>query len=94
MTSKQLFYHRTQGLYEPGDLISAGNWGRLILGIGPTHNRFYAERLLDRIRLDEFPSASSRPVCAFAFEDAQYTMGWEGRPSEYVYAVRLADHPL
>jgi hypothetical protein len=91
MTLKELLYHRTQGLYRSGDLILAGNWGRLILGIGPAHNRFYAEYLLDRIRLDEFPSAPSRLVCAFAFEDAQYTMEWRGQPPGYVYAVRLAD---
>jgi hypothetical protein len=85
-----LLCHRTQALYEPGDFI-AGTWGRLILGIGPAHKRFYAEYLLERIRKAEFPSAPSRMKAAFAFEDAPYAMSWDRGTQEYVYAVRLAD---
>lgn len=91
MLAEQLLYHRTQVLYKPGDVITAGNWGRLILGTGPNHNRFYAEYLLERIRSEEFASTPSRIHSAFAFEDAQFAMAWNRGPQEYVYAVRVAD---
>jgi hypothetical protein len=87
----KLFYHRTQALYHPGDTIAAGSWGRLILGTGPAHNRFYAEYLLESIRRAEFSSAPSRMAAAFAFEDADYAMNWNRGPQEYVYAVSLLD---
>jgi hypothetical protein len=85
---KELLYPRAQGLYRPGDRIKAGNWGRLILGTGPGHPRFYAEYLLERIRRDEFADAPSRMDGAFAFESLDFAASWD-RGVEYVYAVRL-----
>lgn len=91
----KLYYHCSRSLYAPGDTILPGSWGRLILGIGPRHHRFYAEYLIERIRTTEFPEKPSRMASAFAFEDAGYagTFAQQKRDQvvEYVYAVQPAD---
>jgi hypothetical protein len=86
----RLLYHRSGLLYRAGDRIQPGNWGRVILGAGPPHNRFYAEYLLDRVR-SEFSEKPSRMEACFAFENFDAARAWSRGPAEYVYAVRLAD---
>lgn len=86
-----LYYHRTQALYEPGDKILRGNWGRIILGTGPDHNRFYPEYVLERVRAAEFASKPARMKAAFAFESFECCASWSRGKQEYIYAVRLED---
>lgn len=62
-----LFYHRAQPLYVPGDRILPGAWGRLVLGTGPDHGRFYFEMVWETIRRAEFPDRPSRMEAAFVF---------------------------
>lgn len=84
-------YHSSGLWYEPGDTILAGSWGRVILGAGPSHNRFYPEQVIELIRRNEFDDKPSRIRAAFAFEDLGHARsGWRGN-QEHVYAVDLAD---
>jgi hypothetical protein len=46
--SDSLYYHCSRNLYKNGDTILPGSWGRLLLGTGPDHHRFYAEYLIER----------------------------------------------
>ena len=90
--TQPLLYHRSQQLYERGDRVAPGNCGRLILGIGPSHNCFYREYLLEKIRQLEFPDKPSRMKAAFAFVTFDFAKTWKrGNIVEYVFAVRIAD---
>ncbi|MFQ5658472.1 MAG: hypothetical protein ACE5G5_13095 [Candidatus Methylomirabilales bacterium] len=85
-------YYCSQSLYQAEDRIVAGNWGRVVLGIGPTHGRFFCEYLFEKVRALEFPNRPSRMEAAFAFESADFATNWRrGNAPEYVYAVHLAD---
>lgn len=89
----RLYYHVSRGLYQRGDLIAAGNWGRIILGTGPNHPLFYREYLFERMRAAEFPKKPSRMRAAFAFESSASALGWnhgENVP-EYAYAVEITE---
>ncbi len=93
MRETGLLYHRTAGLYGRGDRIHGGNWGRIILGVGPSHPAFYREYLLERIRQAGFPDKPSRMQAVFAFATFGFARDWT-RPQavpEYVYAVRLTE---
>lgn len=82
-------YHVAAALYEPGDRILPGNWGRLVLGGGPNHTFFYREALLELIRRQEFAEQPSRLRCVFAFEDLQRAAAF--RSGHFVYRVEPAD---
>lgn len=89
----ELLYHRSPALYGKGDRVPPGNWGRMILGVGPRHNCFYREYLLEHIRATEFPDKPSRMKAAFAFENCGFAQSWNRgtNVAEYVFAVKLAD---
>lgn len=91
--STAFLFHRSNALYEPSDRILAGNWGRLIQGIGPTHQHFYREYLWERIRELEFPALPSRMRAAFAFEDGGFADQFVQNPTipTYTYLVRIPD---
>lgn len=86
-------FHRSNALYEQGDRILPGNWGRLVQGIGPNHNYFYREYLWERLRQTEFEGLPSRMRAAYAFEDAEYagTFVQESNWPTYTYLVRPRD---
>ncbi len=68
------FYYKSTALYQPGDRILPGNWGRVILGKGPIQydaqgrNNFFREYVFERVRKAEFPDIPSRMSCAFVCE--------------------------
>ena len=87
-------YHRSQLLYAEGDVILGGNWGRVILGLGPAHGRFYPEYVLESMRRREFARKPSRMASAFAFDDVERAESWarvivQG-VKEHIYAVEPA----
>lgn len=87
-------FHRSNALYEPGNRILPGNWGRLIQGIGPQHQHFFREYLWERVRQEpEFAELPSRMRAAFAFEDGGYAEQFVQQPDipTYTYLVRVAD---
>ncbi len=96
----QVFYHKTSALYEPGDRILPGNWGRLTLGNGPTRcdpqgrNNFFREYVFERVREAEFPGLPSRMRSAFVCETPTATnwLGTEGLI--YVVQWETSDVPL
>jgi uncharacterized protein DUF2441 len=93
-----LYFHRSQALYQPDDVIQPGNWGRVIQGIGPAHGRFYPEYVLESLRRREFPEKPSRLLCAFAFENFDRAAKWnrvvvEGI-QEHIYAVTVPENAL
>lgn len=62
------FHHNYQYL-KPGDVIHAGNWGRLIQGYGAHHTLFLRETLWELVREFEFPQLPSRLRAAFFYDD-------------------------
>jgi hypothetical protein len=90
-----LYYHRSQLLYRKGDVIPPGNWGRVILGIGPAHKRFYPEYVLETIRRVEFTEKPSRMAAAFMFESHAGAVAWPRTViqgiQEHVYAVTVPE---
>lgn len=83
-------FHRNIGLYHPGELIPAGNWGRVLLGVGAGHNFYGREYVFERVRRDEFSALPSRLEGAFAFEQEDHARGFRG-PNELLYEVEPAD---
>ena len=91
-----LLYHRSNALYAPGDRILPGNWGRLVLGIGASHNNFFREHLWERIRLCDYPDLPSRMTAAFAFEQFATAERFTPKPDwpTYTFLVALPDPSL
>ena len=84
-----IYYHRTQPLYEPGDRILPGMWGRLVLGTGPAHSSFYREMVWEMVRCAVAPDAHSRLPAAFVFEEFDTAQAFRSDRPEYVYVVRF-----
>src|SRR5260370_180410 len=85
-------FYKNQALLELGHVVTPGNWGRKILGVGPTHGAFYREQVFETIRAPEFSAGPSRMVVAFALEDETFATHWaRGGMREIVYRVRAAD---
>lgn len=88
-------FHRASPLYEPGDQILPGNWGRLVLGGGPRHPLYWREYVLERVRQAEFLSKPSRMRACFAFEKVEAAERFSfGMPLPtplpiYTYIVRI-----
>jgi hypothetical protein len=85
------YYHCAKALYRREDQIQPGNWGRLVLGMGPDHSFFYREYMLERVRASEFRKRPSRLTCAFLFADATYAHEWAVAEREFVYLARPLD---
>ena len=91
-------FHRAIALYEPGDRILPGNWGRVVAGIGPSHPSFFREYLLERIRQAEFQALPSRMASAFAFDALAAAEAFVHQAGQPIYSYRVelasADAPL
>jgi hypothetical protein len=91
-SSRRTYFHKAHALLPAGFRVSPGNWGRLIQGIGPQHNRFYAEFALEKIRQLEFSNKPSRMTSSFCWEDSQFAATYQrGGSPEHLYEVRLAE---
>lgn len=69
----------------PGQVIEPGNWGRILLGIGPAHSLYKREMLFENARATNFPDLPSRLASSFLWgrlEEAKW----------YVKAVHNNDH--
>jgi hypothetical protein len=87
---RTVFFHASGLLYRPGDVIPAGNWGRVIFGTGPTHPLFYREYLFERVRREVAPDAPSRMASAYVLEDRDAARRFaEASAHRYVYVVEL-----
>lgn len=90
-------FHRASPLYEPGDQILPGNWGRLVLGSGPQHSLYFREYVLERVRQTLYQSKPSRLRACFAFETIEAAERFSfGMPLPtllpiYTYATRIVD---
>lgn len=82
-------FHTSHSLYAPGDTVGPGNWGRVLLGYGASHNRFFPEYVFERIRAAEFTDKPSRLHCCFAFEELALAEQYArlNSPLEIVYEV-------
>jgi hypothetical protein len=93
--SGKAFFYRSQLLFTAGDTIQPGSWGKAILGIGPRHNRYYPEYVLERIRAAEFQALPSRLSVCFVFEDFDACKNWSRTVvqgvSEHIYQVVVTD---
>ena len=85
-------YYKSQMWYVRGERVHFGNWGRTIFGIGPAHNRFYPEYLLEKIRQLEFPNLPSRMRSSFVFENRDFALNWNRIPGEHTYLVCIDDN--
>lgn len=89
------YFYRAASLYEPGDRVLPGAWGRLVHGMGIRHLQFYREYAWERIREARHPQRPSRMRSAFAFETLEGAERFrrEGFP-ELIYTVDLGSEPL
>ncbi len=63
--------HRSGNLYEPGDEVQPGNWGRVIMGAGMDHPCFQREYIFESVRKQHFSGRPSRMRATFACETVQ-----------------------
>lgn len=85
-------FHASGLLYETGDVVQPGNWGRVVLGAGPRHLQFYRELMFEEVRERIVPGHPSRLRSFFGLrtiEDLRRYQQTEGVP--YGYRVVVPD---
>lgn len=87
--------HHSYAFMEPGEIVRAGNWGRVVRGYGGQHNIFFRETLWEFVREREFANLPSRLESAYFYkEEATARRGMlEGDPnrSPNLYEVQVLD---
>jgi len=83
------YFHRNKALFGPNDHIQAGNWGRVVLGMGPGHPFYLREYVFERIREHEFSALPSRLRSAFGFPNIESAATYN--PTENLYQVSPSD---
>lgn len=81
--------HRSGNLYEPGDEVQPGNWGRVIMGAGLEHSSFQREYIFESVRKQHFSEKPSRMRASFACETFEALNAV--RPTGYDYRAEFAD---
>lgn len=64
-------FHASGLLYDVGDIIQPGNWGRVVLGAGTAHPLYFRELLFEEVRLQLAPAKPSRLRSLFALQTQQ-----------------------
>ena len=86
------FFYRARALYEVGDIVHSGNWGRVLFGVGASHGFFLREYALEQIRLSSYPNKPSRLSSTFAYvSEAAAQAAFQ---DHLLYRVELADPTL
>ncbi len=85
-------FHRSGLLYQPGDRVFPGNWGRTILGAGMQHGFFLREYIFETIRSKEFPEKPSRMTSAFAC-NTRRALQFRERGHDYAVSFANSDAP-
>jgi hypothetical protein len=83
-------WHVCEKTLHPGDVISPGRWGSIILAQGQSHRFFFREHLLELWRVKETAVPVSRLNCCFAFEDHAEAVAW-AEEGEHIYPVVPVD---
>jgi|GraSoiStandDraft_32_1057276.scaffolds.fasta_scaffold251637_2 uncharacterized protein DUF2441 len=81
-------------MLDRGSIVRPGNWGRIVRLIGPNHQEWQREMILEEIRKPEFPLLPSRLESAFvidALDEAQYYAA-NFAPLALLYKVTRIDH--
>lgn len=89
------YYHLSGVVLEPGSIIKAGNWGRIIRQAAWTHNLAIREMALEEARRLRFPHRPSRMDSVFVFVDVFEARNFRGRipgfGAHILYRVSLVD---
>jgi hypothetical protein len=92
-----IYYHRTQPLYEPGDRILPGMWGRLVLGTGPAHSSFCREMVWEMVRCAVSARCPQPTACRVRLRGIRYGPSVQVGPSRVrlcrSFRCRLAHAP-
>lgn len=86
-----LFFYRSGAFYQPGEIVQAGNWGRVIQAHGNRHNLFFRELVYESIRTKEFADRPSRMSCVFAFEAEAVARNFNNPAAPLLYRVEVHD---
>ena len=91
-----ILYHSTHKELEPGSIVEPGNWGTKILEIGPSHNWWNSEQILERVRLESYPEKPSRFHSTFACESLDTAICYRSKsgPSNIIYSVMITNISL
>lgn len=86
-------YHCTHHELAVGSLIEPGNWGRMLMQIGPAHGCWNREIILEAVRISIFPTKPSRLKSVFACETIEAIRGYRSVqcPQGFIYEVVMAD---
>jgi hypothetical protein len=66
---RRVLLHHSYAYLDVGDIIRAGNWGRIVRGYGTWHPQFLRESLFESLRSRAYAHLPSRLTCSFAYED-------------------------
>ena len=89
MTGSQQYFYVWQPGVPVGFEVAPGRWGGAIQSMGIQHNKFLREAVWELVRRDAAPSAVSRLVCTFVFDDLAVVRGHSNGQS--IYVVTLID---
>lgn len=81
-----MIWHTAHDLYFPGDIVSPGRWGRIVLATGPVHPAYAREQWLEQVRAKVAPFAPSRLAVAFGHAERAAALGYMD-PGERLYEV-------
>jgi hypothetical protein len=86
-------YHCSRDVLQVGDVIEPGNWGKVILQHGRSHNSWFREVILEAIRLQVYPHKPSRLYSTFSCETLESIKFYKDRhmPNGNIYQVNLVD---
>ena len=85
-------FHASGLLYEVGDVIHPGNWGRVILGAGAAHQFYFREFLFEEVRLQLAPDAPSRLRSLFGLRTIEALQAYQQTTGlRHGYRIELSD---
>jgi hypothetical protein len=87
-------FHCARALYQPGDIIQPGNWGKVIEGIGISHDQAWREIAFEMARREVAPGAASRLRSVFCLTTEQDARAFAIRDMSglaHIYEIEQVD---
>ena len=85
-------FHWTQEALDPGAILEAGAYGKVLYATGQSHRDALRESILEHIRAQEFPSMPSRLQASFFFHTKDQALTYStirGLSSYALYEVEI-----
>ena len=87
------YYHCNMKTFKTGDVVTPGNWGKLIYEFGISHSSWKREMALEAVRAWEFPQKPSRLFSTFCCDNIETIKFYHTKidPNSNIYEVEFVD---